>query len=293
MLGRDAPGVAVAAATLNLPQRDNLHASWLDLRVHPEHRRRGVGRALLEDVARQARLEGRTVINAITDMPVAQEAIHPSAPFARALGFSPTHAGHRRTLTLPLDEARFESLRAEVAGARGASDYRMLTFRGQWPEEFIDDECALERAMSTDQPLGDRQAEEEVWDAARITEAAENLRAEGMVSVTAAAQHVESGRLVAYSRIVIAQRRPYEAWQWATIVLGEHRGHRLGLAVKLANLDFLLQELPTARRVITSNAAVNGPMIAVNDMMGFEIDAVGAFWQKQLEPVPDPEPEPA
>jgi hypothetical protein len=65
-------------------------------------------------------------------------------------------------------------------------------------------------------------------------------------------------------------------------VLDEHRGHRLGLAVKLANLDFLARELPTAHRVITSNAAVNAPMIAVNDLMGFEIDAIGAFWQKTL-----------
>jgi len=282
LLARSPAGEAVGVAHLHLSQRDNRHACMLDVRVHPDHRRRGIGRALVEEVARQARAEGRTVINMINDVPVAQEATHSSAPFARALGFTSTHAGHRRTLALPPDEARFAALRAEVAAAPGASDYRILTFRGRWPEAFVDDECALERAMSTDQPQGDQQAEEEVWDAARIAELDDNLRAQGIVSLTAVAQHIESDRLVAYSRIAIAERRPTEAWQWATIVLGEHRGHRLGLAVKLANLEFLRQELPTARRVMTSNAAVNGPMIAVNDMMGFEIDAVGAFWQKPL-----------
>jgi len=105
-----------------------------------------------------------------------------------------------------------------------------------------------------------------------------------MVGLTTVAQHIESGRLVAYTRLAIAERRPTEAWQWATVVLAEHRGHRLGLAVKLANLDHLAEVMPTATRVLTSNAAVNAPMIAVNDVMGFEIDAVGAFWQKTLDP---------
>jgi hypothetical protein len=28
---------------------------------------------------------------------------------------------------------------------------------------------------------------------------------------------------------------------------------------------------------------VNGPMIAVNDMMGFEVAGEGKFWQKHLD----------
>ena len=34
------------------------------------------------------------------------------------------------------------------------------------------------------------------------------------------------------------------------------------------------------RRIVTGNAAENAPMIAVNDMMGFEIAGAGWFWQK-------------
>ncbi len=62
----------------------------------------------------------------------------------------------------------------------------------------------------------------------------------------------------------------------------EHRGHRLGLAVKLANLDFLAEREPAVRMIGTGNAQENAPMIAVNDMLGFEIAGVGMFWQKQL-----------
>jgi GNAT superfamily N-acetyltransferase len=282
LLVRQEGGIPVGAAMLNLPQLDNLHASWLDVRVHPDHRRQGVGRFLVDEVSALVLADGRRVVNGISDMPVAQEAFHPSTPFARAMGFVASHAGHRRSLSLPMQESHLQTLRTDVAEATGADAYRILTFRGLWPAEFIADECALERAMSTDQPLGDQDAEEEVWDEARILELDQQLTAQGMVSLVSAAQHIASGHLVAYSRIAVAARRPTEAWQWATIVLKEHRGHRLGLAVKLANLDFLARELPTARHVITSNAAVNGPMIAVNDLMGFEVDAVGAFWQKSL-----------
>ena len=67
-----------------------------------------------------------------------------------------------------------------------------------------------------------------------------------------------------------------------TVVHPAHRGHRLGLAVKLANLEALARRAPAVRTIVTGNAAVNAPMIAVNDMMGFRIAGEGIFWQKHL-----------
>lgn len=278
----DDTGTTVGAALLQVPLRDNRHSIWTDLRVDAKQRWCGVGRSLVEAVERRARADGRTVINGIADVPVGQSDSHPSFPFAQAMGFVSTQPGHRRHLTLPVDAVLRQRLQQDVDAARGASEYRIISLVGTWPDEFTEDQCALERAMSTDQPLGDSQAEEEVWDAARIAEIAESMERQGLNSLVSAAQHIESGRLVAYSRIAVAERRPTEAWQWATIVLHEHRGHRLGLAVKLANLDLLASVMPDARRLLTSNAAVNAPMIAVNDMMGFEIDAEGTFWKKSL-----------
>ena len=69
-----------------------------------------------------------------------------------------------------------------------------------------------------------------------------------------------------------------------TVVEPKHRGHRLGLAIKLANLDLLAKSAPDVRVIVTGNASVNAPMIAVNEMMGFEVASEGNFWQKDLWP---------
>ena len=65
-------------------------------------------------------------------------------------------------------------------------------------------------------------------------------------------------------------------------MLREHRGHRLGLAVKLANVDALGAIFPSVRLIETANAQENAPMIAVNEMMGFEVAADTTLWEKTL-----------
>jgi RimJ/RimL family protein N-acetyltransferase len=136
--------------------------------------------------------------------------------------------------------------------------------------------------MSTDEPAGDGERQEELWDAERLEEY-ERLRvARGARKLVAVAQHVPSGRLVACSEILVCDETPEQAWQMITVVHPAHRGHRLGLAVKIANLDFLAEQSPKVRLIVTGNAKVNAPMIAVNEMLGFVVAGEGWFWQKQL-----------
>jgi RimJ/RimL family protein N-acetyltransferase len=50
-----------------------------------------------------------------------------------------------------------------------------------------------------------------------------------------------------------------------------HRGHRLGLLVKTAMLDWLADAEPRLERIVTGNAAVNQHMIAINEQLGYEL----------------------
>ncbi len=278
-------GPILGIGLLEFPLLDNTHAVEITVAVHPQHRRRGVGTAIVEHMGELARADGRRSLNSIVDVPVARAHDHPSLQFAPKLGFHATMAGNTRRLDVPLDPVKTAQLWSVVASARDASLYRMLTFRSPWPDEFAEDERELLRVMSTDQPAGDGQHEEEIWDGERTAEYDELRRQRGAVKLCAVAQHVPSRRAVAMTEILVSSDESQQSWQLDTVVHPEHRGHRLGLAVKLANLEFLSRESPGITFVVTGNAAVNAPMIAVNDMMGFRILSEGTFWQKHLEPV--------
>jgi GNAT superfamily N-acetyltransferase len=276
----DTSGSTVGIGLCEVPQRDNRHGASLDIRVAPAHRRRGVGSLILAEAERGLAAAGRSVVSALVEVPLAVVATDPSSPFARQSGFVATQTGNRRNLALPLAPDRLARLRSEVD--RAAGGYVVHTFPAPWPGEYLDDQCELKRRMSTDEPSGDDRREEQVWDAARIEESEASMAAQGKARVVAVAQHVESGRLVAFSELALPQDHPSEAWQLSTLVLREHRGHRLGLAVQLATLASLEASFPGVTLVVTGNAQENAPMIAVNEMLGFEVVANGTFWQKQL-----------
>ena len=283
LAAREPGGPILGVGMMELPLRDNQHSADITVAVHPAHRRRGVGSAVVEGMAEHGRADGRVVLNTIVDLPLHRAADHPSLSFAPKLGFEAMLTGNTRHLDVPLVEARMDELRAEVARARDAATYRILTFEAPWPAEYLQDQCTLFQCMSTDEPHGDEGHEVEIWDAERVRENDVFHAERGARFLIAVAQHIASGRLVACTELSIAAEAPRQAWQMLTVVLPEHRGHRLGLAVKLANLETLARHAPEVRVVVTGNAVVNGPMIAVNDMMGFEVAGEGIFWQRHLE----------
>jgi hypothetical protein len=54
-------------------------------------------------------------------------------------------------------------------------------------------------------------------------------------------------------------------------VTRKHRGHRLGLLVKVAMMDWLATAEPRVERIATWNARSNAHMIAVNESLGYTI----------------------
>jgi GNAT superfamily N-acetyltransferase len=275
-------GPVVGVGMMEIPLRDNLHSAEVTVAVHPGHRRRGAGTAIVERMAVLATADRRHALNAIVDVPLAVAETHPGAPFARHAGFVATLPGNLRYLTVPMPRARVEQLHRVVDGAPGADAYRCATFMTPWPEVFVEDHCELLRRMSTDEPAGDGAKEEEVWDGRRIRENDQMLAERGVAKLCTVAGHLGSGHLVAFTELLLSPEAPTEAWQLATLVHPGHRAHRLGLAVKLANIEALGETAPSVRRIVTGNAAVNAPMIAVNDLMGFEMAGAGWFWQKEL-----------
>ena len=87
-----------------------------------------------------------------------------------------------------------------------------------------------------------------------------------------------TGHLVGFTVLSVPQQAHRSAAQYATLVLREHRGHRLGMLLKVANLVHLERVSPGHPSVTTFNAEENRHMLAVNEALGFRpILVEGAF----------------
>ena len=73
---------------------------------------------------------------------------------------------------------------------------------------------------------------------------------------------------------------PGSGHQMLTGVTREHRGHRLGLLVKVAMLEVLRAAEPQLERIDTWNAESNRYMIAVNEALGYTVLGPPASWWK-------------
>jgi RimJ/RimL family protein N-acetyltransferase len=150
------------------------------------------------------------------------------------------------------------------------SGYEIVTWIDRAPDHLVEGVARLVGRMSTDTPHGDSSWEPEVWDASRWREKEDDAFQSGRGRVAAG---VIDGRdnLVAFTDIGVWKQDSSVAEQWNTIVDPDHRGHRLGLAVKMANLRHLRREVPRALRLETWNANDNYRMIAINELLGFRI----------------------
>jgi len=98
-----------------------------------------------------------------------------------------------------------------------------------------------------------------------------------------AAAIAPDGSLVGYTDVSVSRAKTTQASVGITFVLPGHRGHSLGLAIKLASHRALVVALPECEIVRTSNAAVNDHMNAVNEAMGYRQVEDILEVQKQLD----------
>jgi GNAT superfamily N-acetyltransferase len=261
--------------SMELPQLDNLDNASIDLVVTPALRRRGVGRALHSYAAQRARALGRKRLAAETVQAPANDA------FATALGASPAMAETRSRLDLATaDQDRLDAMLAESWTHAGG--YRFVKWDGVPPEEFIADVAALDSQFFTQAPLDDFQWEPEKIDAERVRQAEQQRLDRGFGRYHGGVQHLASGRLVGWTTLAGPADTPAHLWQNVTIVDPAHRGHRLGMVVKLENLRHAREHRPQLTVVDTFNAASNGHMLAINVAMGFRAAESWMQWQQTV-----------
>ncbi|WP_052424320.1 GNAT family N-acetyltransferase [Nonomuraea candida] len=264
-------GKVAGGYALSLSRLDNRHMAWVfPLVVRPEHRGRGLGGALFEHALDRVRAHGRTLL--LTETP----ATGAGARFARAHGMTVALVEARRTLDLrKADWAALERLTPRVEG------YSLERWIGPAGPELLPDLATLMGGMNDAPRDGGVEAADFSVERLRVRE--ERIPAGGQTCYTTIARRDSDGAPAGYTRIVLdAARSDGWAGQGDTTVLREHRGRRLGLLLKLANLFWLREREPHVERVITWNATSNSPMLAINEAMGFELFDEWHEWRLTL-----------
>lgn len=256
--------VVVATSQVVFPLHDNTHLAYIEPLVRPAYRRRGIGTALLQAALDKVRNSGRTTVIAEVNMPL--EGTSEGYDFLAKRCFETGIRNIHRVLELPVAERRIDELAAAAAPHYG--DYGLVTVADGWPDEYVDGYCALNIAFNSEAPMGDLDIEPEAWDAERVRQAEARRHAQGQRGCSTVAV-APDGSLVALTEMITTLQQPETGMQAGTLVLTEHRGHRLGLAIKVANLRAYQERFPAVRLVHSWNAEENGPMVAINDTLGF------------------------
>jgi len=266
-------GKVVGGYGLGLPLHDNTHMGWLfPLVVRPELRGRGLGHELFEHALGRMRANGRTLLLGETpDVGI-------GARFARAHGMEVALKEARRTLDLrTADWARLRAMLPDVPG------YHLERFEGPAGPELLADLATLMGGMN-DAPR-DAGVEDANFTLERMRAREESVARSGATCYTMIARRDSDGAPAGYTRVFLKADRS-DGWgnQADTTVLREHRGHRLGLLLKIANLLWIREREPHLERIITWNATSNAHMLAINEAMGFELLDEFTEWRLTVPP---------
>lgn len=267
-------GSVVGLLSVAIPTYDNENNIWLDVEVHPDHRRRGIGSELLGFGEELADELGRTVLG-FTDWQL------PGAiAFATRHGYEQKAVEvNRRQDVAGLDWELVQRLYDQALAA--AEGYELLRVAGELPDELLDGMVAVTASIN-DAPKDDLDIEDDEYTPERLRayERAQLSSERNLYRVIA--REKATGALAGHSTITVEQERPHIAEQNDTAVSRDHRGHRLGVLVKTAMLLWMREQEPAITQLDTWNAESNSHMIGINEQLNYRIIGRTLDFQKQV-----------
>ena len=274
------PSGEMVAAVLGGVSRtgDNEHLFEVELGVLPAHRRKGIGSWGLQAAATAATEAGATLLLGWTDA-----AVESGEAFARWAGFDAGLVERESDLVLAnVDWDMVEQWVAE--GPRRAPGYGIEFVQGPYPKELYEDVIAWQHVMNT-APREDLQVNDEHETPEWLAENEARFASSSKDRLEYIARHTESGAAVGGTAVFYEPWTPTLAWQGATAVHPDHRGHALGKWLKAAMLLKVREVFPQVDIIRTGNAYSNDPMLGINNKLGFKETRAFTAWQASTETV--------
>ncbi|MFI1801762.1 GNAT family N-acetyltransferase [Streptomyces sp. NPDC020379] len=244
---------------------ENLSTACIgDFAVRPDQRRRGIGTRLWQELRKAVTDEGRTSAT----VPV--EIGGPGEQFAKACGFDSA---------LPM-VCYVQRVADETTEPSLPDGYRFAEWTGVVPAEHAERLAVVHGAMR-DAPHGDLELGPPRATAERVTHAQRAVVERGGRMLTVVVVAPDGGH-AAYTEVIQRSPDDVRAIQFATGVAPAHRGRGLGLAVKRRLLGLLREQGLPVREIATTVADDNGPMRAVNKLLGYRPERSVGLFQARL-----------
>jgi mycothiol synthase len=269
---RDARGALVGYGVVNrsLNEPENAHLRWTELAVLPEHRRKGVGRALLRRLVDAVADQGDDVVfmtQTIDRIPAGTE-------FARAIGAEPG----LDMKTNQLDLAKVDRSKVDEWAALSPKGYRLARIDDAVPADMIAPYIQASNGMN-DAPRGDLRMADWKLTEEQIRERESWFAQAGVEWWLLVAIHEATGEGAGFTEVTYDPKVSHVIWQQGTAVIDAHRGHRLGMWMKAVMLKRILDERRKALFIRTGNANTNAQMLAINTQLGFRQAWSACLWQ--------------
>ena len=268
----------VGVLVVDLPTRDNLHLVWAQIFIHPDHRRRGHGSVIMNEALRITREAGRNTIWVATG-----EDDQGAQCFVERFGFRyASHDARRRQVLADVDDTEVRRLLASAEAA--AADYYLQRLRPPTSDELLSELVEVTAAIN-DAPMGELTYEDEKFDLQRVQDLETALLERAECGYRVIARHRETGEVGGHTMVITDPLRPHVGMQADTAVARHHRGHRLGLLLKIDMMRWLAEVEPQLKVIETWNNADNRFMINVNEALGYRLSRIFNVYELRLQPL--------
>lgn len=236
---------------------DTPDTSWLGVFVLPQDQGRGVGARLVRAMEEQSpERVSRFVASAYR--PTAAEIECLVRKFAQPLGY--TRATTETVVELDL-------VGADLPAVQSPERYTVSTYLNGVPSHLHTQVGVLKGLVDAEAPNGELAWQPTPVSAQEYEDEISLWRTQGRTAVESIALD-RDGVVAAWTCLVVPADPERPAQIEGTLVLAQHRGHRLGRAVKVASL-LAARDHGSTTRVRTSSDDQNAWMRAINDGLGF------------------------